>query len=167
MVKHRLINFYHYILLLAALVSLGGAFAAEYIGGIQPCLLCLYHRYAWGGLCIVVLMIHIFKSKKMALVAGVYCLGMCALSTYQVLVEEKYIKPHEACKIASSKSKPQTAEELWRSMDDKPLAPCDQKPVKWGGLSMAAYSGFLSVILSILCFLSWFYCPRKRMYGIS
>ena len=46
------------LLLIMAIGTLGGAYAFQYIGGLQPCTLCLYQRLPWwiaGGLGILAL----------------------------------------------------------------------------------------------------------------
>ncbi|MEN8197547.1 MAG: disulfide bond formation protein B, partial [Pseudomonadota bacterium] len=39
---------YPLLILAASAASLLGAFAFQYIGGLQPCVLCVYQRYPHG-----------------------------------------------------------------------------------------------------------------------
>lgn len=154
---------YSFLLTLAAVGALVGSMVAEYIFEMQPCLLCVYQRYFWIGL----LVFSVFFSSKRhgntarrKLFLGCYCLALGIFSNYQVLVEEKILPAPQACRSQIPLNL--SADDMWDHLQKAPVRPpCDQESRKFFGLSLAAYSGLIALVLAFLGFLGWIYDPQR------
>ena len=147
------------VLILAASVAiLVGVFLFQEVGGLDPCVLCVYQRYPYAatiGLSAVA-----FGVAGHARVLGGRLapglLGLCglafaaggALAFYHVGVEEGWFQVSAAC--AGTLNEADTIEDLKARLETAPLARCDQVPWSLFGISLAGYNLLASIALAVV-----------------
>lgn len=148
--------------LAASIAVLGGAFAFQYIGGLQPCVLCIYQRYPYG--------VTILLSLGAVLIArrnpfhAQWHLYICALAfvigagiaVFHVGVEQHWWRGTDECGALSTGAK--TVEELEAMLKKTPVVRCDQPQWSLFGVSMAGYNVLISLALAAFCV----YAPRMK-----
>jgi len=145
-------------LIAVGVLSLGAAFGSQYIGGLDPCVLCIYQRYPYGvviGLGLLALLA--WRQPKVA--AGLTLLAAIALfvdagiAAFHVGVEQHWWEGTAEC---SSLIDPNLSlEELKKILQEQPVVPCDIPAWTMFGISMAGYNflyavaaGLISVVLA-------------------
>lgn len=140
------------VLLAASAGVLGAAFASQYLGGLQPCILCLYQRRPYAiviGLAAVAallpaggrgghLRIGLLGLSSVALLANVGIAG------FHVGVEQTWWPGPAQCGGAIG-SGPISVEDLMST----PIVRCDQPAWTLLGISMAGYNVALSLGLAL------------------
>ncbi|WP_420345345.1 disulfide bond formation protein B [Pelagibius sp.] len=142
------------LLAAACLGALGTAFASQYWGGLYPCPLCVYQRYAYGAALAVALGALAVAGRPAwrrgaLLAAGLAFLGGAGLAGFHVGVEQQWWEGLAAC---AGPSLPDNAsiEEMRALLLNQPFAPCDAVPWSLFGISIAGYNLIASVILAAL-----------------
>lgn len=134
-------------LLAMSIAILGGAYAFQYLGGLQPCTLCLYQRWPWwlaGGFAIVGLLL--VRERRM--VRALSLIGALAvwvgmgIAIYHVGVEQHWWTGPTAC--SATLTTPKTVEELRAQIFAAPVVRCDDIPWSLFGISMAGYNALIS-----------------------
>ncbi len=135
-------------LLFISIAILGGAYAFQYLGGLQPCTLCLYQRWPWwvaGVLALLALFIVADRRLCRALVAlsALSVLIGAGIAFYHVGVEQQWWAGPTAC--SGGGGTPQTLEELRTQVLSAPAVRCDEVAWSLFGISMAGYNGLISL----------------------
>ena len=134
-----------------SVAALANAYTAEYVFGLEPCILCLYQRipYAIAGvLGAAALFMPSFRLPAVA-VAGVVFLAGAVLAFYHVGVEQHWWVSAAACGAGGGGDGPATVDDLRQLlMQAKPVKACDQVDWTLFGLSMATYNVALSLALA-------------------
>lgn len=128
--------------LLASCVVLGAALASQYVGGLQPCELCLLQRWPWTA-AIVIAIVALWAGARGALfwvalaLAVVFLVGV-GLAFYHVGVEQHWFAGPSACTAPSGKA--MTLEEMKRQILGTAPVLCDR--VQWSlfGVSLAGWN---------------------------
>ncbi len=146
------------LIIVLCLGALGSAFASQYWGGLQPCVLCVYQRYAYGAaLACGVLALVLLRSGRgrQAFVglAGLCFLAGAAIAFFHVGVEHKWWEGTAACH-APALDPNASAEDMMHQLLDQPFVACDVVPWSLFGLSMAGYNVLASLAFAALCFVS-------------
>lgn len=156
------------IFLISAL-SLMAALTAQYVYGLQPCVLCVYQRWPYG-IVMVLSMFGLatlykeewarFASLLVFICSLVFFVGG-AIAFYHVGVEQHWwASAVEGCAVDFEA---RDVDELMALMDNKPSVRCDE--VAWAdpffGISMAGYNMLLSFMLAIGSALSAILMQRK------
>ena len=132
------------LIVAASLAALAAAYLSQYVGGLEPCPLCLLQRIPYGltiflGLA-ALLLIRRGRSPVMliAVIGGIFALN-AAIAFYHVGVEQDWFDKLAAC--LGGGQTPGTIEDL-RAMllDQPPPPPCDVVPWSLFGVSMAGYN---------------------------
>jgi disulfide bond formation protein DsbB len=127
-----------------AAVALLGALALQYLGGYQPCTLCIYERYPYLLVVIAGLLGLWWRRPRPALALAALALAVnLGLAAYHVGVEEGWFALPETC---AAVGKATTVAELKAQLQAAP-ARCDQVPLSLAGLSLAAWNGVLAAAL--------------------
>lgn len=136
----------------AALVAISGAalltaFLFEYVGGLAPCELCWYQRYAHMAALAVALPCLYFNrqtsvSVPLLMAAAVAILVGAAIAGYQVGVEQSWWESSCAAPI-----KGDTIEKLRASLLAAPRVRCDEVAWSLWQISMAGWNALLSLAL--------------------
>lgn len=140
------------LLAAACLGALGTALASQYWGGLHPCVLCIYQRYAYGVALAAALIALALSGnrglRQLSLIAaGIAFLAGAGLAGFHVGVEQKWWEGLEAC---SNQSLPSGAsvDELREALMNQPFAPCDAVPWSLFGISIAGYNLLASAVLA-------------------
>ena len=140
------------LLAAACIGALGTAFASQYWGGLYPCALCVYQRYAYGAALAIALGALAVAGRpawrRGALLATALAfLGGAALAGFHVGVEQKWWEGLASC-AAPSLPSDASVEEMRELLLNQPFAPCDAVPWSLFGISIAGYNVIASVVLA-------------------
>lgn len=137
--------------------ALAVALASQYWGGLAPCVLCIYQRYAFGvslalGL-IALLPLPGAAALRRTLVglAGLAFLGGAAIAFFHVGVEQHWWRGTAACH-APAIDLNASVEQLREQLLATDFAPCDRIPWSLFGLSFAGFNVIFSVMFAVGCF---------------
>lgn len=139
------------LLLLAALGALGTAFASQYWGGLNPCEMCWWQRYAYMAAIVPLLppaLLVLDRSvRRLCLLAGglVFLVGS-GLSLFHAGVEQKWWQGFTACTAPMSAG---GLEDLRAAILAAPAVRCDEIPWSLFGISIAGYSALASLLLAL------------------
>jgi disulfide bond formation protein DsbB len=142
------------VLLAASAALLAGALAFQYWGGLQPCVLCLWQRYAhvgvmaFAGLTLVIgqpqLRLTLLAAAGLAAVAG------AGIAGFHVGVEQHWWQGTAEC--GSTLGPAATIDELRARLLAQPVVRCDEVAWSLFGISMAGYNFLLSLALAAYAF---------------
>ncbi len=135
-------------LLFMSAAALGGAYAFQYLGGLQPCTLCLYQRWPWwiaGGLALLALLLLRERrlSRALAALGALSILVGAGIAVYHAGIEQHWWTGPTAC--SGTAATPQTLEALRAQIFAAPVVRCDDIPWSLFGISMAAYNALISL----------------------
>ncbi|MBL4801019.1 MAG: disulfide bond formation protein B [Emcibacter sp.] len=139
-------------LLLAFLMSmslLAGAYAFEYIGGLEPCDLCWPQRYAHMAIAVLSgagLLLRRAGSFVATSLAWMTVLALdvsIIVSGYHAGVEQKWWKGPDTC-TAGDMAEAVDMESLFDSMMESTVIMCDEIAWEMFGISMAGYNFLIS-----------------------
>ncbi len=144
------------LLAAACLGALGTALASQYWGGLYPCVLCVYQRYAYGvalGFAVLAfLLAGSAPGRRLALVgSGLAFLGGSAIAAFHVGVEQKWWQGTAECHAPALPDNA-TVEQLREILLNQPFAPCDKVPWELFGISMAGFNILAYAVLAALSF---------------
>jgi len=148
------------LVLAASVVVLGSALLSQYVGGLKPCVLCLYQRVPYVftiGLSGSALALVAFGGGHprpvltrgvLAVCAAIFLVG-AGIAAYHVGVEQGWWVGTEAC--SGSDLNAMTIDELREHLLAAPIVRCDE--VSWSlfGISMAGYNVLTSLALAGGC----------------
>ena len=131
---------------LGSLALLIGAYAFEFLGNLKPCKMCLWQR--WPHIAAIVIGILIFYSKSNLLmrIASIIILFGAIIAFYHMGVEFQWWEGPTTCSSGSIANLSST--ELMNKILQAPIIRCDEVQWTFAGLSMAAWNGIFSLILS-------------------
>ncbi len=140
------------LIIAVSLAALGTAFASEFWGGLQPCVLCIYQRAAYGGAIAFGLLGLALggqpKRRRGALaLAGLAFLTGAAIAFFHVGVEQHWWRGTAGCSTPPFDADASIAD-LRKQMLGTDFAPCDRIPWSLFGLSMAGYNVLASLGLA-------------------
>jgi disulfide bond formation protein DsbB len=142
------------LLVLACLGALGTALASQYWGGLYPCVLCIYQRYAYGAAAAFAALAFVTAASPLGrrlflILAGLAFAAGGALAAFHVGVEQKWWQGTAAC-YATPLPADATAAELREILLNQPFAPCDMVPWALFGISMAGFNVLAYALLAAL-----------------
>ncbi|HEX8468848.1 MAG TPA: disulfide bond formation protein B [Allosphingosinicella sp.] len=142
---------------------LAGAFGSEIFGGLYPCEMCWWQRYAhFAGLGLALLSLALRKApdkgRSFVWLAALAILASGGIGAYHAGVEADIFEGFTQC--ASSTSAGLSSEELLKQVMAAPVVRCDDIQFSFLGISMAGWNAILSILaaLSIL----WLSLRRPR-----
>ncbi len=146
------------LLLYGSALLLGGAYAFQYIGGLEPCQLCLYQRIPHGLVIAITLVALGVKPKGVALLAVLLSLGLildisALMAGFHVGVEQKWWEGLPGCSstaISTDMSIDQLKDAI---LGREKVVPCDEVVWSLFGISMAGYNFIASMIMAPVAFL--------------
>jgi disulfide bond formation protein DsbB len=144
------------LLAAACLGALGTALASQYWGGLYPCVLCIYQRYAYGAALAFAALAFLLAGsplgRRLALLgAGLAFLAGSALALFHVGVEQKWWQGTAECHAPALPDNA-TVEQLREILLNQPFAPCDRVPWELFGVSMAGFNILAYALLAALSF---------------
>ena len=154
-------------LLLASAAILGAALAFQYLGGLQPCVLCIWQRYPYAatmalaaGAAALAASGNAPWARGLLALCGLVFLAGAGVALFHVGVEQHWWAGTSAC--AGVVGEAATVEELKRQLLGRAVARCDAIPWSFLGLSMAGWNLLLSLGLAAISFLAVFVAPEPR-----
>jgi disulfide bond formation protein DsbB len=137
--------------------ALAAAFAFQHLGGLAPCILCLWQRYPYGVAIALGVIAFGLAGKPQAArtliaLAGLVLLADSAIAVFHVGVEQKWWAGTPEC--SGNLSAGVSAEDLKAQLLAAPVARCDEVAWSLFGISMAGYN-FLLALVSGLAALAW------------
>jgi disulfide bond formation protein DsbB len=136
------------LMVLSAAV-VGGALLSQYVGGLQPCELCLYQRWPWYATIALTLLVVLVGGRrggaKVLTLCGVILLAGGALAFYHVGVEQHWFAGPTACSGAAASD---SVEALKAQIMGAAPVRCDE--IAWSllGISMAGWNLIASVLVA-------------------
>jgi len=153
------------LLVAACLGALASALASQYWGGLYPCVLCIYQRYAYGAAmalaALAVLLAGSVASRRLALLgSGLAFLAGAAIAAFHVGVEQKWWQGTAECHAPALPDNA-TVEQLRDILLNQPFAPCDRIPWELFGVSIAGFNVLASGLLAALSLWAAFHRPGR------
>ncbi|NQV54830.1 MAG: disulfide bond formation protein B [Rhodospirillales bacterium] len=140
------------VLLIAAAGPLAIALGAQYIGGLEPCVLCKYQRIPYwtvAAMAITGYLIDATDRRGILYLAALIFLAGTALAFYHVGVEQHWWI--SAARCGATETLPANFE-AFRASPLKPLAKsCDDIDWTLFGLSFTVYNTAVSLFLTVAC----------------
>lgn len=143
------------ILLLTSILVVGIALLSQYVGGLQPCELCLYER--WPYYAVIALSALALASRTASLnrvvlgLSAAIFIGGAALGFYHTGVERHWFEGPTACTgdLAGASS----IEALQRALEGRQPVQCDVPQWSFHGITLAGLDFAVSAALA--CFALW------------
>ena len=131
---------------------LAGAYAFEYIGGLPPCEMCWWQR--WAHMAALAFALLSFaaatrlpdRGRSFVWLAGLAILASGAIGAYHAGVEAGLFKGFTQCTAAPTGSGGDLLAEIMAA----PLVRCDQVPWELFGISMAGWNAILSILAALI-----------------
>ena len=142
------------LILATSVVVLGSALLSQYVGGLQPCILCWYQRAPYA-LTIVVSALALLLARPMGARGLAGAAGVCALAflvgagiaAFHVGVEQHWWEGTSSCGTIGGGGA-MTIEELRAQLLNQPVVRCDEIDWSMFGISMAGYNVLVSLGLA-------------------
>lgn len=138
------------VVIAAGVIALGTAFIAQYWGGLQPCVLCVYQRWPYG-IAIVLGLAALAtggaaRGWLLALAGLTFAVGG-AIAGFHVGVEQGWWEGTSQC---GATGKADSIEALRAQIMAAPLVRCTDIAWSFAGISMAGFNLIASAILAIV-----------------
>jgi disulfide bond formation protein DsbB len=152
------------IVLVASAAVVGGALLFQYVGGLQPCELCLYQRWPYYGVILLTLIALILGQRAVTLavlaVAAVAFAAGTVLAFYHVGVEQHWFAGPISCSGAPVTGA--SIADLKAQLLARPPVRCDEIPWSLFGISLAGWNVLASLALAAFCVASLLRPPLGR-----
>jgi len=129
------------LMLLGSLAALAVAFASQYLGGLLPCQLCLWQRWAYGAVIVLAVLTFALPGRLRTVGASLTALGVLAvagIALFHAGVEQHWWKGLPSC--TSTVNANQSLTDLENQLMATPVIPCDRPAWTMFGVSMAGYN---------------------------
>ena len=153
----RSLRFPFMLFLIASAAAVGTALGSQYLGGLQPCELCLLER--WPYYIAIVVAAFGFAARgyntprffAMWLIVLLFAASTC-LAAYHVAVEQHWIAGPTACTGGIGQAS--SPEQLLKMLQERQPVQCDV--VQWSifGISLAGFNLIASLLLLIYGFVT-------------
>ena len=141
---------------LASAAIVGTALGSQYVGGLQPCELCLAERWPYYAVIVITLLAlglraRWYRRPAMWLVVLLFA-GSACLAAYHVGVEQHWIAGPTAC--TGGLGNVSSPEQLLKMLQARQPVQCDV--VQWSifGVSLAGLNLIASLLLLVFSFLA-------------
>ncbi|MCK6449515.1 MAG: disulfide bond formation protein B [Alphaproteobacteria bacterium] len=139
------------LVLLGSAAVVGTAVASQYLGGLEPCVLCYYQRYPWYAVIALMLAALVLGGRARAALLGLAALLFAAgavMGAYHVGVEHRLFAGPASCGSVTIDAG--SIEALRAQLIGKPVVRCDQPAWSLFGISMAGYNLVASLAMAAL-----------------
>ncbi|WP_199555641.1 disulfide bond formation protein B [Sandaracinobacteroides hominis] len=120
-----------------------GALGFQFIGGLAPCEMCYWQRYAHLAVLAVAGAAYLTGNRALAWLAVVAMLGAAGLGLFHAGVEQGWWEGITACTAPVAAGMSQA--DMLDSLMHAPLVRCDQIPWSLLGISMAGWNALVSL----------------------
>lgn len=141
---------------------LAGAYGSQHLGGLAPCEMCYWQRYAhWAGLALAIGALLLARlpdrGRSFVWLAALAILVSGGIGVYHAGVEAGIFPGATQCTTLATGA---SAEDLLKSVMAAPMVRCDEVQFEFLGVSMAGWNAILSIggALAIL----WLSLKRPR-----
>jgi disulfide bond formation protein DsbB len=140
------------IVLVGSIAALAVALASQYIGGLQPCQLCIWQR--WGFVAAILLaLVTMFMPARLrpfgAVLASLALIATAGIALFHAGVEYHWWRGLASC--TSNLDTSQSLSALTQQLLATPVIPCDRAAWSLFGISMAGYDFFYAGALGLIC----------------
>ncbi|WP_420404000.1 disulfide bond formation protein B [Nisaea sp.] len=132
---------------------LAGAFAFQYLGGLAPCVLCLYQRWPHAAAILLGLLALFLSARNplparwLTILGGLALLTSAAIGLFHVGVEQLWWEGTAECGATGT---PDSLEALKQQLMAQPVVRCTDIAWEMFGISMAGYNALLSAAAGLL-----------------
>lgn len=135
------------IALLLPLALLAGAYGSQYLGGLYPCEMCWWQRYAHMVAVVPAALAFTgpadsWRSRGLTLLAALAIAVSGAIGVYHAGVEAKIFEGFTQC---TALAKAGSTAELLKQIMQAPLVRCDEVQFRFLGISMAGWNAIISL----------------------
>ncbi len=145
-----LTRIFQWAALIGPAVILGSALLSQYVGGLNPCQMCIWQRWPHAiaiGLALIALMIG-RRAGPVYLVVVLILLVGAGIGAFHAGVEQGWWEGPATCSGGDIGSL--STQDLINQIMNAPIVRCDDIPWSFLGLSMAAWNAIVSVILAVV-----------------
>lgn len=141
-------------ILAATIAVLGGALLFEHVGGLAPCVMCLWQRWPWwiaGAVTLPILLLPPVRRRLGPALPWFFALlfaGSFALAAYHVAVEQHWVAGPATCSAPISGAR--TLADFQNMIVARPVVRCDEVPWALFGISLAGFNAIFSAALALL-----------------
>lgn len=121
-----------------------GALAFEHLGGLAPCEMCLWQRWALVAAVSLAALGWLARSRAITLLAALAVLAGAGMAGFHAGVEQKWWQGITSCAAAPAGG---STEDMIGAILSAPLVRCDAIPWSLFGLSMAGWNLVLSTLI--------------------
>ncbi len=144
------------LIIAVSLGALAAALASQYWGGLQPCVLCIYQRYAYAvaaafGLLGLIAGPRTGARRAAVTLAGIAFLAGAAIAAFHAGVEQQWWRGTDACHAPAFDPNASIAD-LRKQLLGTKFVPCAEVPWSLFGVSMAGYNVLASLGLALASF---------------
>jgi disulfide bond formation protein DsbB len=144
------------LLFLGSGALLAGAYAFQFIGGLHPCVLCLYQRVPHAAVLVLTLLAILAASRPPIAVwstalAGLALLIGAGIAGFHVGVEQHWWRGTPECGGGASAD---TVAALRAQLLAQPVVRCDAVAWSMFGISMAGYNMLISAAMAVFALTS-------------
>ena len=142
----------------APAVALAAAFGSQYLGGLTPCEMCWWQRYAHMAALAVALVALFVPRRALVWLAALAIAVSGGIGFYHAGVELHYFPGFTQCttQVAPGGS----TDDFLKAIMSAPLVRCDDIQWSFLGISMAGWNAILSLGSALL--ILWFSTRRTR-----
>jgi disulfide bond formation protein DsbB len=143
--------------LLVPAVALAAAFGSQYLGGLVPCTMCWWQRYAHMAALALALLAFLVRGRPLVWLAALAIAVSGGIGFYHAGVELHYFKGFTECTSTVTGG---SADEFLKAIMAAPLVRCDDIQWSFLGISMAGWNAILSLGSALL--ILWLSLRRPR-----
>lgn len=135
---------------LMAAGALGIALASQFLGGLQPCELCLMQRWPWLVALVLALAAVALPGARRVLtvLAGIAVLASGAIALFHVGVEYHWWAGLPGC--SGSMTRADSIDALRATLEAQPIVPCDRAAWSFAGISMAGFNFIAALVVGLI-----------------
>jgi disulfide bond formation protein DsbB len=135
------------IALLLPAALLAGAYGSQYVGGLYPCEMCWWQRYAHFAALVPAVLAFTApacssRARVLTLLAALAIATSGAIGVYHAGIEAKIFEGLTKC---TATGKGLSNADLLKQITQAPLVRCDEVQYRFLGLSLAAWNAILSL----------------------
>ncbi|HKT17615.1 MAG TPA: disulfide bond formation protein B [Stellaceae bacterium] len=151
------------ILLLASVAVIGTALLSQYVGGLQPCELCLYERWPYYAVIVLCLLALLSRAPRLHRLVFRLCalifVASALLGLYHVGIEHHWIAGPSSC--TGGLAKAGSVEALQHALENREPVQCDVPQWSYRGVTMAGLN--LAASLALVLLSLW--ALNRRRFG--
>ena len=146
---------------------LAGAYGSQYLGGLAPCEMCYWQRYAhWAGLAFAIGAFLLARmpdrGRSFVWLAALGILTSGVIGGYHAGVEAGVFEGATQCTTMASGA---STEDLLRSVMNAPMVRCDEIQFEFLGISMAGWNAILSIAAALV--ILWLSFKRPKDLALA